>query len=119
VIPGVTELSRNRVGIRLEVQQAWKTPHPADASVPSSARFLEVSRRIGRRHPTFQLVRAAGGVRRIADAINALPAVQPEETYWRPCENDLPRVRGEHQPRSLEVRMKFRVHKAGPLLLRR
>jgi hypothetical protein len=114
VIESVARLPRHKVGIQIEIRQDWKLPHPTAAKVPAAARFLEVSRRIGRGRPTFQLIRSPRRVRRIAHAIDTLPANQPVETYFNPCEGL--GVPGERRPRRVEVRMKFRAHKAGPLL---
>jgi hypothetical protein len=107
VIPIVARLPGHRVGIRLEVQQIWKTPHPGAAKVPAAARFLFVSRRGGGKATQRQLVRSTRRVRKVARAIDRLPAQQPQVYYG--C-LEYP---GEEP---LVARMLFRAHKGGPLL---
>jgi hypothetical protein len=107
VIPIVAPLGGHKVGIRLEVQQVWKTPHPAAAKVPAAAHFLVVSRRIGGGKPKWQLVRSAPRVRRIAHVIDQLPAPQPQILYGCGAGSTVRRV---------AVRLLFRAHKGGPVL---
>jgi hypothetical protein len=105
VIVAITGLSGRMVGIRLEVQQVWKTPHPAAAKVPTAARVLYVSRRSGGGKPRWQVIRALRRVRRIARVIDQLPAAQPQVIY---C----PESFGAH----VEVTMKFKAREGGPVL---
>jgi hypothetical protein len=105
VILAVTGLSGHTVGIRLEVQQVWKTPHPAAAKVPTAARVLYVSRQGGGGKPHWQVIRTPRRVRRIARAIDQLPAAQPQVIY---C----PESFGAH----VEVTMKFKAREGGLLL---
>jgi hypothetical protein len=105
VIPAITQVSGRMVGIRLEVQQVWITPHPAAAKVPAAARILYVSRQSGGGKPRWQVVRAPPRVRRIARAIDRLPAAQPQVIY---C----PESFGSH----VQVTLKFKEREGGPVL---
>jgi hypothetical protein len=105
VILAITALPGHRVGIRLEVQQVWITPHPAAAKVPGAARVLYVSRASGGGKPRWQVIRAPRRVRRIARVINHLPAAQPQVVY---C----PESFGAH----VRVTMKFKEREGGPVL---
>jgi hypothetical protein len=106
VIPGVTQLPGHRVGIRLEVQQIWKTPHPAAAKVPAAAQILYFSRSSGGAKPHWQVIRSPRRVRRIAHVIDRLPAAQPQVIY---CPEPL---EGPHT----EVTMRFKGREGGPIL---
>jgi hypothetical protein len=107
VIPIVARLFQGRVGIRLEVQQIWLTPHPAAAKVPAAVRFLYVSRRVGGEAPRWQLIRSVRRVRQVARVIDRLPADQPQVLY---C----PEVpRGETR---VMVRMLFKAREGEPVL---
>jgi hypothetical protein len=106
VIVAITGLSDGRVAIRLEVQQVWKTPHPAAAKVSGAARILYVARSSGGGKPRQQVIRAPRRVRRVARAINQLPAVQPQVVY---C----PEYSYEHP---VEVTMRFKAREGGPVL---
>ncbi|MCW2982381.1 MAG: hypothetical protein JWO14_4108 [Solirubrobacterales bacterium] len=105
VILAITGLSGRMVGIRLEVQQVWKTPHPAAAKVPAAARLLYVSRQSGGGQARWQVIRAPRRVRRIARVIDQLPAAQPQVLY---CPEEF----GAH----VEVTMKFKAREGGPVL---
>jgi hypothetical protein len=102
VIPTVARLSGHRVGILLEVQQVWRSPHPAAAKVPAAARFLYVSRDGKSRR---QVIRAPRRVRRIAHVIDQLPSVQPQMVY---C----PEFFGAH----VDVTMRFKAREGGLVL---
>jgi hypothetical protein len=106
VIVAATRLSDGRVAIRLEVQQIWKTPHPAAAKVPGAARILYVSRSSGGGRPRWQVIRSQRRVRRVARIIDQLPAVQPQVVY---C----PEYAYEHP---VVVTMKFKAREGGPVL---
>jgi hypothetical protein len=106
VIPNITRLPGHRVGIRLEVQQIWKAPHPAAAMIPPTARVLDVSRQVGRQAPKWQVIRSPRRVRQVARAIDRLPARQPQVIY---CPEDARR-------RSVLVRMFFKPREGGPRL---
>jgi hypothetical protein len=112
LIPIVASLPDHRVGIRLEVQQVWKTPHPAAAKVPAAARFLAVSRRVDGGKTKWQLVRSPRHVRRVAQIIDQLPAHQPQIVYG--C-GGIPVIPGAG-PKQVDIRMLFRAHEGGPLL---
>ena len=105
VIPAIRRLSGRMVGIRLEVQQVWITPHPAAAKVPAAARILYVSRQSGGGKPRWQVIRAPRRVRRIARAIDRLPAAQPQVIY---C----PESFGSH----VLVTLKFKEREGGLVL---
>jgi hypothetical protein len=105
VILAITALPGHRVGIRLEVQQVWITPHPAAAKVPGAARVLYVFRASGGGKPRWQVIRAPRRVRRIARVIDHLPAAQPQVVY---C----PESFGAH----VRVTMKFKEREGGPVL---
>jgi hypothetical protein len=105
VNPAITQVSGNMVGIRLEVQQVWKTPHPAAAKVPAAARVLYVSRASGGGKPRWQVIRAPRRVRMIARVIDQLPAAQPQVIY---CPEDF----GAH----VWVTMKFKAREGAPVL---
>lgn len=105
VVPAVTALSDHRVGIRLEVQQVWKTPHPAAAKIPAAARLLYVSGGGGSAEPR-QVIRSPRRVRQIARVIDRLPAAQPQ---FISC----PEEPGE---RPAELTMKFKAREGGPVL---
>jgi hypothetical protein len=107
VIPIVGRLAAHRVGIRLEVQQVWKTPHPAAAKVPAAARLLQVSRWSAGERQRWQTIRLPRRVRHLAHVINQLPAAQPQILYG--C-LEYPEVK------RVEVRMLFRARKGGPVL---
>jgi hypothetical protein len=106
VVPAVTALSHHRVGIRLEVQQVWKTPHPAAAKVPAAARLLYVSGAGGGVKPLRHVIRSPRRVRRIARVIDRLPATQPQ---FISC----PEESGGRPP---ELKMKFKAREGGPVL---
>jgi hypothetical protein len=107
VIPIVARLPEGRVGIRLEVQQVWETPHPAAAKVPAAARVLYVSRRVGDEARSWQTIRSVRRVHQVARVIDRLPADQPQVLY---C----PEVpRGETR---VMVRMLFKAREGGPVL---
>lgn len=106
VVPAVTALSGHRVGIRLEVQQVWKTPHPAAAKVPAAARLLYVTGVGASAKPRQQVIRSPRRVRRIARVIDRLPAAQPQ---FISCPEEL----GERSP---GVTMKFKARDGGPVL---
>jgi hypothetical protein len=109
VIPIVARLPGDRVGIRLEVQQVWKTPHPAAAKVPAAARFLAVSRRIDGGKAKWQLIRSTRRVRRVAHVIDQLPAHQPQIVYG--C-GGIPMIPGVG-PQQVDLRMLFRAREGG------
>jgi hypothetical protein len=113
VIPLVAPLPDHRVGIRLEAQQVWKTPHPAAAKVPAAANFLAVSRRVDGGKAKWQMIRASRGVRRIAHVIDQLPAHQPQVVYG--C-GGIPDIPGAAGPKQVDVRMLFRAREGGLLL---
>jgi hypothetical protein len=98
-------------GAPASAAEAPKSP----VKVPATAQWLGVSRQLGGKTPTFQIIRSAQKVRRIARTIDAAAPYDPPETYWDPCE-DIPRFPGEQRPRRVEVRMKFRAYKGAPLL---
>jgi hypothetical protein len=106
VIAAITRVPGGMVGIRLEVQQVWITPHPAAAKVPSAARVLYVSRASGGGKPRWQVIRAPRRVRMIAHVIDQLPAAQPQVLY---CPEDF----GGHH---VEVTMRFKAREGGPVL---
>jgi hypothetical protein len=105
VIPAVTALSDDRVGIRLEVQQVWKTPHPAAAKVPAAARLLYVSGGGGSAEPR-RVIRSPRRVRRIARVLDRLPTAQRQ---FISCPEEL----GAGSP---SVTMTFKAHEGGPVL---
>jgi hypothetical protein len=112
LIPIVARLPDHRVGIRLEVQQVWKTPHPAAAKVPAGARFLAVSRRVDGGKAKWQLIRSPRRVRRVAHVIDQLPAHQPQVVYGCGGISELPGV----GPKRVNLRLVFRARQGGPLL---
>ena len=108
----VAPLPDHQVGVRLEVQQVWKTPHPAAAKVPTEARFLAVLRQVAGGKPKWQLIRSPRRVRRIAHVIDQLPAHQPQIIYG--C-GAVPVVPGSG-PKQVAIRLLFRARERGPLL---
>jgi hypothetical protein len=93
---------------------AADAPKPP-VEVPATARWLTVSRQhVGEKKLTFQVVRSAPKVRRIARMIDSLAPHREPVTYWSPC--DLPIVPGGSTPPWVLVRMRFRAHQGAPLL---